>query len=275
LQPEKLAAYKQSFIDKLNANNGKAGNVSLKAHLRDSFSDDNITDDDYWLVRDALIDESLIERGGGKGGSARLLENRAVGQESLVPAQASTGPEAIEPIAITRESDLYEGFQNAIKEGYVKDRRIKRFVAQITATQGRRSTGGKWTRPDVTLIAMRTYSFIPGKRLEVITFEIKPSLDSAIEGIFEAKAHSALAHRCYLAVATTDEDEQHEDWKRIKSECQRLGIGLITFSEVSDWATFEIQVEAHLTEPDPYQVDDFIRKQIDVDGQDEIREWLR
>src|ERR1017187_2686853 len=93
-------------------------------------------------------------------------------------------------------------FKRPSLSGYVKDNRIKRFISEITASQGRRSTGGKWTRPDFTLIAVRTYSFTPGKSLEVITFEVKPDLNTALEGVFESLAHSVFAHRSYLAVDT-------------------------------------------------------------------------
>jgi len=76
------------------------------------------------------------------------------------------------------------------------------------------------------MVAVRSYQFTPGKRLEVITFEIKPDLDEALEGAYEALAHSAFAHRSYLAVDirayANQEDIPHD---RIVQECTRHGVG--------------------------------------------------
>jgi hypothetical protein len=34
-----------------------------------------------------------------------------------------------------------------------------------------RLTGGRWTRPDLVSVAVRTYRYLPGKHMEVVTFE--------------------------------------------------------------------------------------------------------
>ena len=50
-----------------------------------------------------------------------------------------------------------------------------------------------------------------------------------MEGVFEALAHSAFAHRTYLAVKIEGPipKENAEKWTRIREECDRLAIGLI------------------------------------------------
>jgi hypothetical protein len=171
------------------------------------------------------------------------------------------------------ETSLYEPFHKAILTGYIKDNRLKRFISEITAHQGRRATGGKWTRPDVTLVAVRTYQFTPGKRLEVITFEIKPSVDSALEGVYEALAHSAFAHRSFLAVDQREfKGEGEVPNERIIQECTRHGVGYIAFEDVVDYNTYDIICPAKLRDPDPEEVDNFIKKQISPEKQDELRD---
>jgi hypothetical protein len=159
-------------------------------------------------------------------------------------------PPLIQPPIPVAERNLYTPFQAAITSGYVKDNRIKRFVSEITASQGRRSAGGRWPRPDLTLIAVRTYSFTPCKTLEVITFEVKPNLDTALEGVFEALAQSVVAHRSYLAVDISDfnADDQIPD-DRIVQECGRLEVGYITFSDAAGYNTYDIVNTVKLKEP--------------------------
>ena len=245
------------------------GNVSLRDRLKRSIAGngDELTDQDYWSLRDGLIDEGLIEQGRGRGGSVR---------RSVLIASTSSPPTAPEIAAAkTAEVSLYDPIHAAITSGYVKENRIKRFVSELTAAQGRRATGGKWTRPDLTIVAVRTYRFTPGKRLEVITFEVKPSLDTAIEGVYEALAHSAFAHRTYLVVDCRQygEDGNIPD-ERIIQECSRHGVGYITFDDPSDYGTFTIQVSARLKEADPYEVDNFISTQLSPENQDQLRDFL-
>jgi|ERR1035441_284051 hypothetical protein len=245
------------------------GNSTLREHFRKRLGTGvDFTDTDYWQLRDSLIDDGSIVRGGGKGGSVRRV---------IVAAEEP--PTASIQSSFSTERSLYEPFKKEIESGYVKDNRIKRFISEITASQGRRNTGGKWTRPDLTLIAVRTYSFTLGKRLEVITFEVKPNLDTAFEGIFEALAHSVFAHRAYLAVMEEESEidgnaDQPSD-ERILQECTRLGVGYITFTNPADYNTYQIETSAKLTEPDPSEVDKFIVGQISAENQDELREWLR
>lgn len=274
--------YKQQLLDLIPPDPKSIGNSTLRAQLREKIEalGDHLEDGDYWTLRNALIDDGLIEQGRGKGGSVHRIPPAASisSPPDTTDASAETAPAAAADgqAAVTTprpEAALYEPFHNTIKAGYVENYRIKRFISQITASQGRRSTGGRWTRPDITLVAVRSYSFTPGKRLEVITFELKPNLDSALEGVFEALAHSAFAHRSYLAVDVSSYGDNLED-ERIVQECSRLGIGYITFENPGDYETFDIVTPAKLNEPDPYEVDTFIKTQISSANQDELREWL-
>ena len=116
----------------------------------------------------------------------------------------------------------------------------------------------------------------------MITFELKPNLDTALEGVFEALAHSVFAHRSYLAVVEEEtegdgnaQDPDDRPDERIMQECTRLGVGYITFTNPADYNTYQIEASAKLSEPDPYDVDKFILGQISTEKQEELRDWLR
>ncbi len=286
MNASKKIEYQKLLMGLVPESGDNIGNVSLREQLREKITSlgDELTDEDYWLLRDSLIDGGLLEQGRGRGGSVHRIKN-AESDSGAAPVTASVAvPVAESPVIGAQESpevidqrteaSLYEPFYNAIVNGYTKDNRLKRFISEITAHQGRRSTGGRWTRPDMTLVAVRTYQFTPGKRLEVITFEVKPDLDSAIEGIYEALAHSAFAHRSYLAIDIRDFTAPEQDIPddRIVQECTRHGVGYIAFTNVADYDTYEIVCTAKLKEPDPEEVDNFIKKQISPQKQDELRE---
>ena len=52
-----------------------------------------------------------------------------------------------------------------------KWRRIWPLGVLIAAAQGKRATGGPWTRPDIVGVAIRTFRYLPSEYLEVVTFE--------------------------------------------------------------------------------------------------------
>ena len=85
---------------------------------------------------------------------------------------------------------------------------------------------------------MQTFPYVPHKLFEVITFEIKPNLETALDGVFEASAHSAFAHRSYLAFPDSAEYENSPLFDRIRDECERFGLGLILFGDVENWDTY-------------------------------------
>jgi hypothetical protein len=267
--------YKQGLFD-LTPTEGKAvGNASLREALRVRFPDDEFNEEDYWDLRNSLIADGKLEKGRGQGGSVRrvlVAEPIPVAAAAPLPAQAGAEPAAAAPGA---EIPLYEPFQKVIQTGYVPDNDLKPWICEITAFQGRRNTGGLWTRPDVTLIAIQTFVYVPDKLFEVITFEIKPNIDTAMEGVFETAAHSAFAHRSYLALPDSDDYEDNPLFDRIRDECERFGLGLILFEDVANWDTYTFEVSADRKSPDPQAVNDFIKGQISEKNREEIQRWFR
>ena len=148
---------------------------------------DILTETEYWEVRNALIENGTITTGRGKGGSVYLLNTITTKNK---PEIAAAVPEA----------SLYEPFQKMLNNTWSKTNGYKDFVTEMTAAQGRRDTGGKWTRPDLVLIAVTKFPFIPGKVLDLVTFEIKPANSYGVEGVYETASHSVYAHKSYFAL---------------------------------------------------------------------------
>jgi hypothetical protein len=149
------------------------------------------------------------------------------------------------------------------------------WICEITAFQGRRNTGGIWTRPDVTLVAIQTFAYVPTKQFDVITFEIKPDIETAIQGVYECAAHSAFANRSYLAFPDSGTYDTNPLFDRILDECERFGLGLILFEKVADWDSYDFQLPAKRKVPDPRAVNDFIKSQISEKSREEIQRWFR
>ena len=82
--------------------------------------------------------------------------------------------------------------------------------------------------PNITAVGFRNYVYLQ-KRLEIVTFEIKPAEAVSIMGILEAIAHRAkAAHRAYVMYATSRVDfENAIDGERITELAQKYGVGIV------------------------------------------------
>jgi hypothetical protein len=235
------------------------GNIAL---LQES----NLSEDEYWHLRNKLIEQGKIGKGRGKGGSVYRL----IAEESTEKQVKKRGQRK------SVESDLYADFEKWLSDFWAKDVNLTWFKIEKTAHQGRKQTGGKWTRPDFAIVAVNTYRYFPGRFLEVISFEVKPNVEDALAGVFECAAHSVYANRSYLAVNLEDDaDTESEEFARIERECERFGLGLITFGDPRDKESYEVVVDADRRTPDPSEVDKFIASQLKENTQELVSKQIR
>jgi len=225
------------------------GNVTLLQDFLDRSKkklNENFAEEVYWQVRNDLIEKGALERGRGKGGSVRLIAD-------------TSATKRVRLRGYRKESDLYDPFHKTIQTDWVQEYDIREFVSEISAHKGRTDTGGKWTRPDVTLVSVGNFQFIPGKSIEVISFEIKPVDAYGVEGVYETASHSAFANKSYLSLHVP-EGQEKTDFERLEKEAVRFGIGLVTFEDPAKWDTFETVVEPQHKILSPRDVNDFLSR---------------
>ena len=133
---------------------------------------------------------------------------------------------------------------------------------------------GRWGAPDLTLVGGKTLPFLPGKFLDVVTFEIKPSLD--ITGLYEALSHRTHATHAYLICHhhASEEGPDAGTVGRIAREAQRTGVGFILAGQPDDYATWEEIVPATRWHPEPESLHEFIAS-LDLTMLRCLRRWLR
>jgi hypothetical protein len=224
------------------------------------------TDDVYWRVRDSLVDRGLISRGRGRGGTLRRVIESPPADVITVPVDIGRPDEAAANIveSIRREEELYEPMSAVLRGDWVKDRRTNPIAVELTARQGRRATGGTWSRPDLVSVEIKTFEYVPGKFLEVVTFEIKPSDAIDVQAVYEALAHRRAATHAYVllhvpgAAAASLEDAI----QNVRLVARSHGIGVVIAADPSDYSTWEELEEAQRVEPDPERLNSFIDTQL-------------
>ena len=188
----------------------------------------------YWSVRDSLLEAGTIVRARGRGGAVR----RAHPDEDAGPA-VSTEAERIgeAALACVHEADLYPDSKATLETFWAKERQIEPLAVEVTASQGRKATGGRWSRPDLVSVAVRTYRYLPGKYMEVVTFEVKPCDAVSVTAVCEALAHLCSATRAYVIFHVPDDGA--ESAGLVIEEARRVGrahgVGVITMGDPKDW----------------------------------------
>ncbi len=171
-------------------------------------------------------------------------------------AQAPSANRARAAQHVTKESELYVPLREWLEREWGADvTKGDFFEVCITATpKGNKKGGGKWSRPDVTLVQVNDYEYLAQRDLEVTTFEVKRFSEAEdIRSIYETAAHSRWAHFAYLVVEVPNGD--HELPNRFMSEIERFNLGLIfMWKERSGWKFHEEEWESDRLKPDPKEL---------------------
>ncbi len=232
-------------------------------------------EDRYFRARDALLEAGKLVRGPGRGGSVRLAVTDAAHVSVDKPLSPGTVAEEAED-TFRRELRLYEPMRSVIAGDWARERRLEPLAVEVTAQQGRRATGGTWSRPDIVSVDVRTFAFVPGKHLEITTFEIKPASAITVQAVYEALAHRRAATRSYVLLhVPIDDAELDEQVRDVCSVARSHGIGVVTAGEPHNYQTWEEREEAQRIEPDPERLDQFITTQLSDKAKTAISRRLR
>ena len=235
-------------------------------------------DDRYFTVRNALLDAGLVAKGRGRGGVVRQV-NLDTAEERTVSVVVEPGEDAAARVEATlkNELSLYEPLQKVLCNDWAKDHRREPLAVEITAMQGRRSTGGIWSRPDIVSVEVRTFPYVSGKYLEVSTFEVKAANAINVQAVYEALAHRRAATHSYvvLHVPTAQATEMEEAVADVADAARTHGIGVILFGDPGDFSTWEDKEDALRVEPDPERLNAFVANQLTSRTRDLISRRLR
>lgn len=233
-RPPKLSAAARKLLQLVPPDGEFIGNTKLQRRAK--------LGKRYWKLRSELVNAGFLVKGKGRGGSVKL-----VGEAETAPVVGKQG----KPL-VRRESDLYEPLKGWLCDDWGKDVEPGDFFEVLVTASARkkRRAGGQWSRPDVTLVQVNSYEFIPQPVLEVTTFEVKKFSDAEnIRSVYEAAAHSRWAHFSYLVAEVPDSEFEFPE--RFTSELERFNVGLICMHkdkkawrfEVTEWETDRLRPE--------------------------------
>jgi hypothetical protein len=209
----------------------------------------------YWPVRNRLKDSGRVQiRRGGPGGATFIPP-----ASTAVPeASVAGGPEADAPPRT--ENDLYDPMLGVLEKSWVKDEEYDSYIVRKTAWGGRRDIGGRWTRPDLCIVAIRKFKFLRDPVFDVISFEVKPEWSISVQGVFEALSHKQSSTRAYVIYHVSDKDfDELPEADRITALAEQHGIGVILAGTPCKFETWTEKVRARRSPPDPEYLNEFLQ----------------
>ena len=245
---------KQKLLDTLRDLNGAAGNAALHRALGWR------SEDRYWNTRNSLIEAGVLTTGRGRGGSVRVI-----GLDAPAPPVETVAAE--KPSETLSEVDHYPAIEKAMKEQWLRSQGFENARVNICAHQGKKQTGGRWTRPDAIIAVVETYEYVPGKRLSVYTVEVKLGETADVTAVYEAASHLRSVHYSYLFVVGAFASDDLES--TIRGACMDQDIGLILAGKADDIDTWEEIVPPARNEPEPRDLNNTIYHFLDD------KEWLK
>ena len=179
------------------------------------------------------------------------------------------------------EISYYDGILRELDTSWVEDpvrayHLRQRFVFVLdTHHAGRRRTGS-WARPDLTVVGGKLLPNLPGKFLDVHTFEVKIGLN--LQGLYEALAHQRRSHYSHLMCIWPEVwgNPSPQEVSNVSTECARQGIGLYLLRQHDDATQWDELVVAERHAPDPQLLNDYLEEQRGR-GEfiKELREWIQ
>lgn len=255
---ERKLKLSENMLAELKKSKTSIGNKTLRDLLK-------LEKDEFYEVRNYLVDQGKVAPAMGKGGASIYINIDEPAPEPPTPEEKPTNKEKL----------LYPKLKSVLEIDWAKDKEFKEdFFVVDTSSQGSRSTGGKWTRPDLVLMAKRWYQHLHIKKLEIVSFEVKPmGYTKDPTGVYETASHAMFAHSSYLMLQL-EKGQNSSNVSEVSQLCRRFGIGLIIFQGPSDYDTWETIVEPTRHDPDHHNIEYFLQNQTDHKVKDIISKWM-
>lgn len=233
---------------------------------------ENEPTDAYFAAEQALVDAGRVERRRGRNGGIYLLPEPGVG------AIGSNDDVQQEAGLVDKEIAHYEPALGQILNHWTEQPGFKAVFGAVTGLQGRRATGGRWSRPDIIICTVSEWLFSSRPEGEVRTIEVKRYDALDVMAVYEAVSHKTRSHYAYLLVVGFPDDlteDQAKDFDAVLAVAGKNGIGVITAGESSDWRTWEFQLYPTRSDADHQEVNQLLLDQVPKDVREAFTQAIR
>lgn len=232
--------------------------------------------DEYWAAEQGLVDTQRIQRRRGRNGGIYYLPPAVADAAPRVEAGPQEGGAAVQDRGL--EQQYYTPVLREILAHWTEQPGFTHVFAHITAGQGRRQTGGRWSRPDIVICTVSDWHFSSRPEGDIRTIEVKRFEALDVLAVYEAVSHKSRAHYSYLLIVNyprEPNDDQKADMEGVLAVAGKHGIGVITAVDADNWATWEFELDASKSDADNQAIHQMLLDQVPPEVRDPFRNALR
>jgi hypothetical protein len=211
----------------------------------------SVTPDDYFAAVDLLDKKRSIGRMRGAGGQIYRItsekpQSRRVSEKSLMaPTHAYLKSEFVSLLELPKKS-----------------------ISLVIDTSKIGPQRGLWARPDFVLVTVAEYKLMPGRHLDVHSFELKSIDGGNVLAVHEALAQTRFTHYGHLVWHLPRKSGAEKDLQEVCAQCEIHGIGLIRAYEPGDLAAgWEVLKTPRRKDTPVGVIDGFLEERVSIDEQ--------
>ncbi|WP_298329948.1 hypothetical protein [Asticcacaulis sp.] len=258
------------LVEKLLEIGGRSSNTVLRSKL-------GWSKEKYYNIRNMCRALGLVGSARGRGGVVFLTDTAKTTSADAAPGDASAAKEEEE---YAKEFEYYDKLLPTIKRDWVESEGFDDSVVELTASKRVRGAG-RWTVPDIVIVGKIVRQYVPGFEFTVQSIEVKRFESADALSVFEALNHRRAAHYSFLLIVNFPKkptDKENERFGQISQLCEEHEVGLVVVKKGDelDYEAWEFPVEiSNSTEPDPYNLDGFIKQYMSPESKDAVAKMVR
>ena len=142
------------------------------------------------------------------------------------------------------EAKLMAPLETYLSKHFVKSLDLPSGSTWITANAS--SSGpktGQWSRPDFIAVSVMRFQLLPGRSVQVHSFELKTEAGGSVQAVHEALAQTRFTHFGHLVWHLPFGSKDEVRLPDVAAQCETHGIGLILIRDPDQPGTWEIKLD--------------------------------
>jgi hypothetical protein len=214
----------------------------------------------YFAALDYLASKKRIGRSRGQGGGVFL-------------AQPAAGkPDELKIKDSWSEAKLMGPLECYLREHFVKTLDLPSGSTWITANAS--SAGpktGQWSRPDFISVSVMRFQLLPGRDVQVHSFELKTETAGTVQAVHEALAQTRFTHFGHLVWHLPFGSKDEVRLADVTAQCETHGIGLILIRHPDELQTWEIKLDPTYKKTSAATVDAFLLSRLSAQQTEQLK----
>lgn len=221
-----------------------------------------IDPDLYFAAVDQLTKAKIIGRARGRGGSMFLAgaTDEVVAPPSPASVEEWSEARLMTPLRCYLENHFSQSLD--LPPGS---------TCIVVDTSSKGPKNGQWARPDFVFISVMRFQLVPGRQVDVHSFELKAEAGGTVQAVHEALAQTRFTNFGHLAWHVPFGSRAEAKLPEIVNQCEMHGIGLLVIRDPNDYRTWETFLDPAPKRTSPATIDAFLLSRLSSEQQEKLR----